>query len=305
MTAEHPRDRNGIGRQAPSDDRFKKRMRLHQSWYRDRVLGVPYGTGPLASSSTHYGNMLTEESAEVGCNFLTPGIFALAKQRIAESHGAVEPFRLLRNMLSSQPMCFNLLGELALDHGTATKLVEALWRNGAINVTSVCIEWAPEPASEYLNDRTAFDAFIEYETNEGRTGFIGIETKLSEPFSPKEYDRDEYRRWMVKDSPWRPDAHDQVSNAKHNQIWRDHLLAWAMLRHPASKYAEGRLAVMYHPEDHRCQKAIEGYRRLLCDDATFSAFDLATVVAAWKPLAGDWVSKFERRYLALENSQDA
>ena len=27
----------------------------------------------------------------------------------------VEPFRLMHNMLSSQPMCFNLFGELTLD----------------------------------------------------------------------------------------------------------------------------------------------------------------------------------------------
>ncbi len=52
--------------------------------------------------------MLTGESANAGLNFLTPGIFALAKRRIEEGRGVVEPFRLLRNMLSSQPMCFNL-----------------------------------------------------------------------------------------------------------------------------------------------------------------------------------------------------
>lgn len=279
-------------------------MRLHQSWYRDRVLGVPFGTGPWVSSTTRYGNMLAEESANAGLNFLTPGIYALAKQRIAEGRGAVEPFRLLRNMLSSQPMCFNLLGELALDHDNAIELVRSLWRTGA-SVTDVRFEWAPKPASSYLNDRTAFDAFIEYETNDGRMGFIGIETKLSEPFSRKEYDRDEYRRWMMEDSPWRLDAGDKVSNTRHNQLWRDHLLAWAMLRQSDSKYAEGRLTVLFHPRDYRCREAVEGYRRLLRDDATFSAFDLATVVAAWKPLADEWVSKFEQRYLALENSRDA
>ena len=306
MAAEDLDSRRGVGPQSGSDDGFKKRMRLHQSWYRDRVLCVPYGTGPWKSSTTYYGNMLTEESAKDGLNFLTPSIFALAEKRIAEGHGVVEPFRLLRNMLASQSMCFNLFGELALDrdHGNATKLVQALWRTGAIHVTSVRFEWAPEPAAEYLNDRTAFDAFIEYETKDGRMGFIGIETKLSEPFSEVEYDREEYRRWMAEDSPWRSDARDKVSHTRHNQLWRDHLLAWAMLRPPDSKYVEGGLAVVYHPEDHRCREAIEGYRGLLRHDATFSTFDLATVVAAWKPLTGEWLSRFEQRYLALEDSKD-
>ena len=74
--------------------------------------------------------MLTGESANTGLNFLTPGIIALAKQRIAEGPGA-EPFRLLRNMLSSQPMCFNLFGELALDLDNAAELVQALWGTSA------------------------------------------------------------------------------------------------------------------------------------------------------------------------------
>ena len=304
MSTGYPNDRSGIGPQYGEDDDFTRRMRLHQSWYRDRVLRVPYGTGPRKSSRTFYGNMLTEESANAGLNFLNPGIFALARQRIAEGPGA-EPFRLLRNMLSSQPMCFNLFGALALDLDNAADLVQALWGASASRVTCIRFEWAPEPAAEYLNDRTAFDAFIEYETDGGRMGFIGIETKLSEPFSPKKYDRKEYRRWMTEDAPWRPDAGGQVSRTRHNQLWRDHLLAWAMLRHPDSRYAEGRLTVVYHPGDHHCRNVIGGYRELLHDETTFSAFDLATVVAVWKPLAGKWLSRFEQRYLTLESSEDA
>ena len=203
--------------------------------------------------------MLTGESANAGLNFLTPGIIALAKQRIAEGPGA-EPFRLLRNMLSSQPMCFNLFGELALDLDNAAELVQALWGTSAIRVTCIRFDWAPAPAAEYLDDGTAFDAFIEYETDEGRMGFTGIETKLRERFSPKEYDGKKYRRWMTKDAPWRTDAGGQVSRTSHNQLLRD--------------------------------------------EATFSAFDLATVVAAWKPLVGKWLSRFEQRYLTLESSED-
>ena len=303
MSPRYPQDRSGIGPQYGKDDDFTRRMRLHQSWYRDRVLRVPYGTGPGRSDKTFYGNMLTEESANAGLNFLSPGIFELAKQR-TEGPGA-EPLRLLRNMLSSQPMCFNLFGALALDLGNAANLVQALWGISASHVTCIRFEWAPEPAAEHLDDKTAFDALIEYETDGGRMGFIGIKTKLSEPFSLKKYDRKEYRRWMTEDAPWRTDAGGQVSRTRHNQLWRDHLLAWAMLRHPDSKYAEGRLTVVYHPKDRHCRNVIDGHCGLLRDKATFSAFDLATVVAAWKPLAEEWLSRFEQRYLTLEISEDA
>ena len=66
--------------------------------------------GPKRSSPTYYGNMLDAGAAEQGKNFLTQGIYDLAKERLAAGGGVVEPFRLLHNMLSSQPMCFNLFG---------------------------------------------------------------------------------------------------------------------------------------------------------------------------------------------------
>ena len=177
-----PSDRTGIGPQSTSDTRFRRRMRLHQSWYRHEVLCVPYGSGPNPSSTTPYGNMLDGESAEQGLNFLSPGIHSLAKERIAEAHGAVASFRLLRNMLTSQAMCFNLFGELALDLELATVLARSLWGDHVVDVTSVRFEWAPSPRGDYLDDRTAFDAVIEYEAADGQRGFIGVETKLTEPF---------------------------------------------------------------------------------------------------------------------------
>ena len=89
-------------------------MRLHQSWYRHEVLAAQYGTGPKRADTTYYGNMLSADAAAAGLNFLTPRIHDLAMKRIAEGLGAEDSFRLLRNMLSSQPMCFNLLGLVAL-----------------------------------------------------------------------------------------------------------------------------------------------------------------------------------------------
>ena len=297
----------GIGPQSKSDDVFRRRMRRHQSWYRDRVLGVPYGTGPWPRSSTKFGNMLTKKSADAGCNFLTPGISDLAKRRIAEGTGKVDDFRLLRNTLSSQPMCFNLFGELALDHNLATKLARALWGEHIARITDVRIEWAPEPVADYLDDRTAFDAFIEYEMEDGQAGFVGIETKLSEPFSPRHYDKPAYRRWMTADGPWRADASSEVAKTRHNQLWRDHLLAWSLLRHRGSKYKKGGLSVVYHPEDPHCGEIVKGYRALLHDKETFSAFSLDEIVSAWKPLVKgpSWLSDFELRYLLLGKSEGA
>ena len=182
-------------------------MRRHQSGYRTHLLRVPCGVGPKPTSTTQYGNMLTLADGKAGRNFLTPEIADVARARVAEGVGAVEPFRLFHNMLSSQPMCFNLFGPLVRDTGLAARLLPTLVPEQDAEVTRVVLEWAPEPATAYLGDRTAFDAFIEYRTPDHRLHALGIETKLTESFSAKVYDREEYRRWMrVPNRPRLPDA---------------------------------------------------------------------------------------------------
>ena len=185
-----------LGPQYSGDAPFTARHRLHQSWWRAKVLGAPCGTGPTATSLSRYGSMLDAASAAAGMNFLTPEIFAVAKARLAEGGGAVERFRLLHNLLSSQPMCFNLFGPLVGRTERATRLVRPLLGGDVARVRRVAIEWAPSPAESYLADRTAFDAMIEYERADGALVLVGIETKLTDTFSLKPYDGESYRRWM-------------------------------------------------------------------------------------------------------------
>jgi hypothetical protein len=280
-------------------------MRRHQSWYRAQVLGVPCGTGPGANDTSSYGNMLRRQEGARGLNFLTPEIHRAASQRVEAGRGAVEPFRLMHNMLSSQPMCFNLWAPLADDRALATRLMSALLPGEVARVREVAIEWAPRPAHQYLDDRTAFDAFVTYERPDGALAFVGVETKLTEPFSAKRYDGASYRRWMeLPGAPWRPDAGDEVADVAHNQLWRDHLLAWSVLRHPESPYVDGRLMLVRHPVDEDCRRTLSRYRKLLRDDRTLLDMPLDRLVAAWEgERRGDpWLVGLRRRYLDLAPS---
>ena len=141
--APQPIPPSGLGPQCRSDNSFAKRMRLHQSWYRHAVLGVPCGTGPTRKSMSHYGNMLRPEHGREGLNFLTSGIHEVVMRRVAQGTDRVEPFRLLHNMLSSQPMCFNLFGPLVLDLDLARCLMVPLLGELAA-VDEVRIEYSPE-----------------------------------------------------------------------------------------------------------------------------------------------------------------
>lgn len=299
-----------IGPQYSGDGRFQARMRFHQSWYRSRVLGVPCGTGPSASSTSHYGNMLTEVDGDRGLNFTSPEAFIAAKRRVDEGSGAVEPFRLFHNMLSSMPMCFNLFGPFVDDTDLATTAFRCLLGDDEIKrVRETVLEYAPSPKSEYLNDRTAFDAFVTYERPNGSLGFLGVETKLTESFSKQHYDSPGYRRWVERlDSPWSEESWSRLDDVKHNQLWRGHLLAVAMAHHPRSPYAAGRFALVRHPGDTECARVVEGYGRLLkAQDVSFVDLPLDKIIGTWEQAlpqsCTDRLASFRLRYLDLEASE--
>lgn len=298
-----------IGPQCPSDSDFTRRMRHHQSWYRCQALGVPCGTGPTPKDTTSYGNMLRQEDGERGLNFLTPTTFEVAKRRLAEETGVIERFRLLNNMLSSQPMCFNLFGPMVTNLALATRVFRQLLPDLVETVVTVAIEYAPMPAEEYLGDRTAFDAFVEFVQPDGRRGFVGIETKLTEPFSQKTYDGPAYRRWSdLPQAPWLAEARDRLPEVRHNQLWRDHLLAVAMQHHPRSEYTNGLCMLVRHPEDTKCAATVAAYCQLLkADDKTFLDCPLDRIVgvieSAITQAAGrKWIGDFRDRYLNLQLS---
>ena len=301
-------DDNPIGPQYERDNHLTARMRFHQSWYRARVLGLPWGFGPMPHSKRELGSMLIRKDGAAGRNFLTPELFKLAKARIAEKTGTVDEFRLLHNMLSSQPMCFNLFGYLELHLDLASRVLAALDSDVA-QVTDVRIEWAPEPAADHLDDRTAFDAFVAYERKHGGKGFFGIETKLTEKFSQKEYDTPAYRRWLeIPGAPWRQETADQLHLMAHNQLWRNHLLAFS-LQHAAEEYATGTVAVVGHPLDEELTQTIAGYRELLEDRDCLRVWPVDHIVAAAEsavetPSQREWLEAFKARYLRLELSED-
>jgi hypothetical protein len=295
----------------PKDNRFTARMRFHQSWYRKYVLRLPPGPNPHANNEL-YGNMLRENDGLAGKNFYNKEIHAYVEKRLAEDSIHIEPSRLHNNLLSSQPFCFNIFAPLALDKKLAMRLLKSIlgWPNLS-QVTRVEIEYAP-PKELMLNDGTSFDAWIEYKLDNGRYGFIGIETKLTEPFSQKHYDfKSSYGRWMKNPSWWwNSGAEVQFSNRYYNQLWRNHLLAFALQYQPDSKYSESFSAVLHHPDDKHCYKAINSYRELLLPNGqpTLLEWSLDELCGKWTQQVETgkekyWLKALYSRYLYLDASE--
>lgn len=294
------------------DNKFTARMRFHQSWYRHAVLNCPPGPNPNARHAL-YGSMLTEKDGLGGKNFLTPDIFHSALDRYPLDSPSFND-RLYCNMLSSQPMCFNLLAPLSSDP-VATILFQRMpgFPADAV-VTNIQFEFAPTKQS-HLQDASAFDAFLEYQRSDGSRGFVGIETKLTEPFSQKSYAFEErYARWMrVGNWWWKPGAEQAFPDPITNQLWRNHLLAYAILHQDFPTYKEGSCVVIYPEGDETCTHSIHQYRNLLnpAGKKTLLVWTLEAIVEQWRPILeehdrlSEWFSLFLKRYVCLDESEQA
>lgn len=292
-----------LGPQYVADPPFRARMRRHQSRWRAEVLGLPYGTGPTRTSTAHYGNMLTTPEAERGANFLTPQILDVVRRRLAEGPG-VERFRCLHDLLSSQAMCCNLLGPLVDDPALAARLLGALLP-GVVAVDELRIEWAPEPRNDYLSDRTAFDAFARLRRADGTTVVLGVETTLSEAFSPLVTNLERYMAVAASmPAVWRVDRLGELGDPRWFQLLREHLLVELVA---ARTGAEAWLAVVGHTEDPDLWPAVAAYRHVLVDRGPrLLSWPLDAVVSTWGQVVDPeddatarWLDAFTRRYVDL------
>lgn len=265
------------------------------------MLGVPAGTGPQPGSHTTYGNMLNAEDGAAGRNFLNSEIQAVAEARIAEG-GTVEPFRCRHNMLSSQPMCFNLFGPLARRPELAAAFVTSVTgRVVEIEAGGLRIEDSPG----HLDDRTGLDASIRYVTADGARGVLGIETKLTEQFSAKVYaldSRPAYRRYSeAPGSPFALDRLEALTDARWNQLWRNQMVCEAIKDEEQRDHAE---QVVVFPDDMGdTADLVQQYASLLARPAAVRAMTLSATVNALRAGADredtEWLRAFRTRYVDL------
>jgi hypothetical protein len=298
-----------LGPQYKGDNPFTARMRFHQSWYRANILDLPFGVGPKKHSKNKFGNYLLFDDGEKGKNFITQDIYLLAQERINEKTGAVDDFRLICNMLSSMPMCFNLFGPLKKDLNLATKLITTMLPSEVSEVTNIIFEFNPSPRKDYLNDRSAFDIFVEFKTPEGDLAFIGIEAKLTEPFSQKEHTNPRYMYWTkMENSPWIKEFQGELIKRDVNQLWRNHLLVQSLQKVRSDKYSKGFFMTVYHQDDLDCKQSLGKYFSYLKTPHNASEFSLEKIRELWEPhiISEDdklWFNTFKNRYLDLQLSE--
>jgi len=233
-------------------------------------------------------------------NFLTPFVVEAVEARLAQANagGLVDEDRLRRNLLSSQPMCFNLFGHLQADPAALLAWVQ-LQRPDAAGVTRVEVEWAP-PKEEHFGGGSAFDAFVEYELASGERGFLGIECKYAEhlPKTDVKNVRPPYKDFTAASGRWKPDAAVRLDRTGLRQFWLNTLLAQS--RVTKSDYVEGRCIVMACEGDVAAHQAADDVRGELVDegDLAWSSYEDLVATATAERHAG-WRHDFVERYLEL------
>lgn len=280
----------------PQDTEFSAHARLLQSKWRDKK-GLP---------ELKLGNFIDSEFAKTTkSNFLTDNIKKLVTQEVANAKktgGLIGEPRIWNNLLSSQPLCFNLFGELHFD--LATKYFKLLFPNRLDTVTAVKFEYSPGRGDiKYIGDHSAFDVFVEY-TKGDKNGFIGIEVKYAESLKEETKGKanknfkEQYATLTNTCGLFKPDSVDFLRQPPLSQIWRDHLLGIAT-KHD---YDEGFFVFLFPSKNSHCQKGVDSYKHYLAFDNDeqncFYPRHLEDFINTLTSIStADWVTELKYRYL--------
>jgi|SRR5574344_1021714 hypothetical protein len=285
------------------DTDFASHARLLQSKWREKN-----GWKMNDKRGSNYGNFVETAFAQnEKVNFLTDNIKNLVVEKIKEiknNGGLVGEPRIWNNLLSSQPLCFNLFGELCCDPDLATKFFKTLFPNRLDSVTSVKFEHSPGRGdTKYIGDHSAFDAFVEY-TKDNKKGFIGIEVKYAESLreetkkTANKYFKEQYATLTNACGLFKPDSVDFLRQPPLSQIWRDHLLCIATRQ----DYDEGFFVFLFPSENSHCQKGVDSYKRYLTFDNEeqncFYPRHLEDFINTLVSISNaDWTIELKNRYL--------
>lgn len=137
-----------------------------QAWWRKERLSAPPGPHRVSDPDRLVASMLPVDGWH-DANFLNADVVAAVEQRLGQhdAGGLINPDRLRRNLLSSQPLCFNLFGYLAHHPDLVARWLRSIGCD-AVEVTTVKVESAPVKEKP-SGGGAAFDAFVEYRRTDG------------------------------------------------------------------------------------------------------------------------------------------
>lgn len=287
------------------DDEFKRWARALQFAYREDVLG---DFNEIKAPQV----LLSDENAKEGLIFHERfREYILNKEKVG--HVATQ---MTSNMLRSEHIPYNLFTSLEIMPNISVKIFSVLVNQSIKSVDGIEIEFAGiKDRSFYLNDRTSFDAFVWYTTNDNQKGGIGIEVKYTENEYPLGYkeskniagDNPLYERMTRECGYYYSNLDIKRFLTEHHlrQIWRNHILGYSM------RY-NGDVDIIHHihlyPQNniHFHKYALPNYKKILTEEGneTFMTVTYENYIALLdqfsdEEIIRDWVKYLRERYLGI------
>jgi hypothetical protein len=218
--------------------------------------------------------VLTTGDAARLMNFVPAYHDEIRKTLLKEKGGIPTDFGLMANMLRSEHVVWNIFVPMMTDMAAAAKCFSDVLPNRDIKTI---LNWKIEYAPNTINDRTAFDVYVEYETSERKTGVIGIEVKYTEEgysvgnkeFSMMQDATSAYSVATRRSGCFIDNDPMQFNTPDFIQLWRNHILGLAMVQQGMAScfdsltlYPAGN--THFHSFDNHIG-AIEAYGELLTD----------------------------------------
>jgi hypothetical protein len=290
------------GKKYRYDDEFKAKARAHQFAFRENELNDFFDEKNLQV-------ILSPDAAKQGLIFCD-----IYRELIKSKVKSFKSSALFSNMLRSEHIPYNIFIPLEEDLDAAVMLFNEIIGGGILKINHIRIEFAGDAdKSEYLNDGTSFDTFIEYVSSDGSIGGIGIEVKYTEnsyPIGVKEKqdieNLDGLYYQITKKSQWYNSTLDTRLFIKANhlrQIWRNHILGYSMLcRGDIQRFHH----VHLYPQGNKYfhEHAIPEYKTLLtkCGKASFIDLTYESLFAMLSKYFRsykhqEWLKYLQKRYI--------
>lgn len=284
--------------------RYQRQLRVLQSLWREErgyEIGVhsgPKGTRPLGSrlpmpwAKETLANYLNEEIRDV-----------VRREVLAPSRDRTKLYgkpRIFDDLLSSQPLAFNLFAIPSRHRGLATSFVHQLTGDSSLTIDRIDFEWSPGRGDErFTGDRSAFDVFILCSDDAGDRSFIGVEVKYHENLDTRPAPlRVRYEELSRRCGWFDLKQLRRLERGPLQQLWRDHLLAASLIE--SGDFARGLFVVLYPSINVACHGVVNDYEHCLRDSGTFSAWTLEEAVEALRESgARDLADALFDRYLDL------
>jgi len=251
------------------------------------------------------GNCLPEIWAKETLNdYLSETIKEVVRKEVIGSRNNGKLYgspRIFNNLLSSQPLCFNLFAELQQDLRLAAKVFRQLCPDRIDVVTAIEFEHSPGKGNpKYTGDGSAFDVYVEYLNGSRERGFIGIEVKYHENLLTKPSSiKPRYFKIAEMMKCFRTECLKMLQLSPLEQIWRDHLLAGSLLN-AGDGFKDGFFVFLAPKDNPHCSNAVGKYRECLTDERTFESWTLEDVTAVIKENTGErWIDEVIGRYLGF------